>query len=68
LGSQGWIFVALVYAVVQLQWGSPLHGLFALGASLFYGLMVKATGSIAGVCISHGLLNIGLYLVFPHVF
>jgi membrane protease YdiL (CAAX protease family) len=68
LNSRGWIYIAIVYAVLQIGHGSALHCIFALGVGLFYGWIVKKTGSILGVAFSHGLLNIGLYLILPHLF
>jgi uncharacterized protein len=67
LGSEGWVFVALFYAQIQVSRGSPLHVLLALAVGLLYGLVVKKTGSIVGVSVSHGLMNIAMLLVFPHV-
>jgi uncharacterized protein len=67
LGSWGWVFVALYYAIIQLGNGSPLQAVFAFGVALFYGWIVKRTGSIVGVSLSHGLLNIGVFLIFPHM-
>lgn len=68
VNSWGWIYIAAVYAVMQIGQGSVLHCVFALGTGLFYGWVVKNTGSILGVACSHGLMNIGLYLILPHLF
>jgi uncharacterized protein len=67
LGSWGWVYVSLVYAILQLGLGSGTQVIFAFLVSLFFGWIVKKTGSIIGVSISHGLLNIGMFLVFPHL-
>jgi len=67
LGSWGWIYVACVFSVLQIGHLSALHWLFILMVGLFYGWSVKKTGSILGVSLSHGFINIGLYLVFPFV-
>ena len=67
LGSWGWIYVALIYTILQIGQGSVTHGVFAFIVALFFGWIVKKTGSIVGVSLSHGLLNVGLYLVLPHV-
>jgi membrane protease YdiL (CAAX protease family) len=67
LGSWGWVYVALVYVILQIGQGSVTHGVFAFIVALFFGWIVKKTGSIIGVSLSHGLLNIGLYLILPHV-
>jgi uncharacterized protein len=67
LGSWGWVYVALIYTVLQMGQGSVEHIVFVFLVSIFFGWIVKKTGSIIGVSVSHGLLNIALYLVLPHV-
>jgi uncharacterized protein len=67
LGSWDWIYIALIYAILQLGHGSLLFGVLAFLVSLFFGLIVKK-GSIIGVSIAHGLFNIGLYLIFAYTF
>jgi uncharacterized protein len=68
LGFWGWIYIASVYAVLQLGHGSLGHTLFSLGVALYFGWIVKKTGSIWGVGLAHGLLNVSLFLIFPHLF
>ena len=63
----GWIYVAALYTALQIGHMSALHCLMALGIALFYGWIVKRTKSIVGVTVSHGLVNVGLYLVYPFV-
>jgi uncharacterized protein len=67
LGSWGWVYIALIYTILQIGFGSALFCLFSLITSIFFGWIVKRTGSILGVCLAHGLLNIGLYLIFPYI-
>jgi uncharacterized protein len=67
LGSWGWVYVALIYAIFQMGQGSVEHIVFVFLVALFFGWIVKKTGSIIGVSISHGLLNIALYLILPHM-
>ena len=67
LGSWGWVYIAIVYAVLQIGHGSAGHCVFAFIVALFFGWVVKKTGSIVGVSLSHGVLNVGLYLILPHV-
>jgi len=67
LGAWGWVYVALIYAILQIRQGSVEHIVFVFIVALFFGWVVKKTGSIIGVSLSHGLLNIALYLVFPHI-
>lgn len=68
LGIGGWIYVALIATVLQLGYRSPWHALLALATALLYGWIVKKTGSISGIAVSHGLASICLYLVAPHIF
>jgi membrane protease YdiL (CAAX protease family) len=68
LGDYWWMYVAAVYAVLQIGQGSVWHCLVAFGMSLIFGWVVKRSGSIFGVSIAHGLINIGLFLVLPHLF
>ena len=68
LGAWGWIYTAVLWSVLQMGHHSVLHWFVALGMALFFGWMVKRSGSILGVSLSHGLVNIGLYLLFPFLF
>lgn len=67
LGSWGWIYVAVLYSMLQIGQLSVQYWSFVLLAAVFFGWIVKRTGSILGVSLSHGLLNIGMYLIFPSV-
>jgi uncharacterized protein len=67
LGSLGWVYVAVIYSLLQIGQGSVAHVVFVFFVALFFGWIVKKTGSIIGVSTSHGLLNIALYLVVPHL-
>ena len=66
LSSWNWVYVAVVYAIVQLGHRSVFHVIYAFIVSLFFGWIVKKTGSVIGVGICHGLINVGLYIVFPN--
>jgi membrane protease YdiL (CAAX protease family) len=68
VGAWGWIYVAVISSVLQIGHHSILHWVLALGMALLYGWIVKRTGSIVGVSLSHGIVNICLYLLFPFVF
>jgi len=65
--SWDWIYIVLIYSIMQINQKSVLHCTFAFAVALFYGWIVKKTGSILGVIISHSLLNISLFLMFPHI-
>ena len=68
LGRWGWLYIAVLFAVIQIGYLSAWHFCFVLLVALFFGWAVKRTGSILGVSLSHGLINICLYLVFPFIF
>lgn len=67
LGSWGWVYVAAIYTITQIGHKSLYHIIYAFLVSILFGWVVKKTGSILGTSISHGLLNVGLYLVLPHI-
>ncbi len=67
VGAWGWVYVAVMSSVLQIGHHSVVHWLVALGMALLYGWVVKRTGSILGVSLSHGIMNICLYLLFPFV-
>jgi membrane protease YdiL (CAAX protease family) len=68
LGAWGWVYTAILSSVLQMGHHSILHWFVALAMALFFGWIVKRSGSILGVSLSHGLVNIGLYLLFPFIF
>jgi uncharacterized protein len=67
LGNWDWIFVSMIYTVLQIGRGSILFCLFVFGVSLFFGFIAKKSESIVGVSLAHGLFNIGLFLVYAFV-
>jgi uncharacterized protein len=66
--SSGWILVAAIYSATQISYGSILHCLFSFLVALYFGWIVKRTGSIMGVSLCHGIINCGVYLILPHIF
>ena len=67
LGSRGWMYIALVFAVLHIGYLSIAHFGFILLVGIFFGWVVEKTGSILGVTLSHGIANICLFIVLPHV-
>jgi hypothetical protein len=58
--------VSAIFSILHL--GNSWHDcLFAAVVGVMYALVVKKTGSIYGVSISHGLINIVLFLVMPYL-
>jgi len=68
VGRRGWIYVAFLFAILQIGYLSALHFLFALAVGLFYGYVVLKGDSILGVSLSHGIANITLCLIAPFLF
>jgi len=67
-GWWGVIYVSLLFAIVHLIHHSLLDVGFVFVVGLFYGWVVKKTGSLLGVTLSHGITNIVLFLVAPLLF
>jgi len=65
LGHYAIPYIAGVYAMLHLGYRSALDVVFVFGVGLFFGWIVKWSGSILGVSLAHGLTNISLYLVLP---
>jgi hypothetical protein len=66
--SWGWwgiVYVSGVFAVLHMGFLSFTDLVFVFAVALFFGWMVKRTGSILGVSLSHGITNGILYLVIP---
>ncbi len=61
----GILFVSLLFAVLHTGWESWLDVLFVGSVGLGYSLIVRKTGSLLGVSISHGITNAMLFLIMP---
>ncbi|MFC1993437.1 lysostaphin resistance A-like protein [Chloroflexota bacterium] len=71
MGAFGWwgiIYVSLLFAVLHMGFNSWLDVVFVFGVALFFGFVVKRTGSLIGVTLSHGITNIMLLLIMPLFF
>ena len=64
---KGWgiVYVSLLFAILHMGFLSWIDVVFVFGVALFFGWVVKKTGSILGVTLSHGITNIVLFLVVP---
>jgi len=74
-GGWGIVYVGLLFAVVHMIHYSEIglnalliDMVFVFVVALFFGWVVKKTGSLFGVTLAHGLINIVLYLVAPFFF
>lgn len=57
---------ALMFAAFHLDGGHLTYVPFAAAYGLAFGLAVRRTGSLTGVAAAHGLLNVGMIVVWPH--
>jgi len=65
--NAGMVCVAAVFASLHISWLSMFEVLFVFCVGLFYGFLALKTGSILGVSLSHGLINVYLFLVAPSI-
>ena len=65
VGWWGWVYVAILFAVLHVGYLSVADFAFVLIVGLFFGWVVQKTGSLFGVTLSHGITNIVLYLIAP---
>lgn len=65
LGRFGLLYVALLFAVLHIGYGSILDMIFVLVVALLFGWVAEATWSLMGVTLAHGVTNIVLFLVMP---
>ncbi len=64
----GIIYVSLLFAVLHIGFLSLVDVVFVFIVALFFGWVVKKTGSLFGVSLAHGITNIILYLIVPFFF
>lgn len=61
----GLLGVSIIFAVLHIGWFSALDMLFVFAVGLIFGYAVLKTGSLIGASISHGLTNVGLFMIYP---
>jgi len=64
-GGWGIVYISLLFATLHMGFLSWIDVAFVFVIALFFGWVVKKTGSLLGVSLSHGITNIVLYLVAP---
>jgi CAAX amino terminal protease family. len=64
----GIMFVTALFTVLQISNRSPLDCLLAFSVGFLYAVVREKTGSLYGISISHGMMNIVLFLVAPAYF
>jgi hypothetical protein len=68
LGRWGIPYIAFIFAIVHLIHHSLIDIVFVFAVGLFFGLVVKKTGSLLGVTLSHGITNVILYVIIPSIY
>jgi len=68
LGWRGIIYVSFLFAILHVGWLSWVDVIFVFGVAMFFAWIVKRTGSLLGVTLSHALTNITLYFIAPFLF
>ncbi|MGE5221476.1 MAG: type II CAAX prenyl endopeptidase Rce1 family protein [Omnitrophica WOR_2 bacterium] len=64
-GRPGFWYVALVFTLLHLGYRSLLNLVFVLVVALYFSWITWRTGSVLGVGLAHGILNISMFLIFP---
>ncbi len=67
-GWWGVVYVSYLFSIVHWIHHSVLDIFFVFVVALFFGCVVKKTGSLSGVILAHGLANTVLFLVMPLIF
>ncbi|MBI4288682.1 MAG: CPBP family intramembrane metalloprotease [Chloroflexi bacterium] len=65
LGSWGWLYVSLLFAVLHLGFLAIADVLFVFAVAVYFAWAAKKSGSLLGVSLAHGLANTFLYVVIP---
>ena len=67
LGFSGIIMISLLFGALHIGNLTVLDVLLASGIGFLYALVVQITRSLYGVSISHGIINIMLFLIAPNL-
>lgn len=68
MGFYGIIYISALFGFLHIGNLSIFDVLLAFSIGFIYSLVVRKTDSIYGVSISHGVINIMLFLIAPHYF
>ena len=68
MGFSGIILVSVLFGFLHIGNLSLLDVLLAGSIGFLYSLVVRKTGSLFGVSVSHGVINIMLFLIAPFYF
>ncbi len=65
---QGLFFATLVFAILHVGYKSWIDVAFVFLIGLAFGFIWMKTRCLLGIVIAHGLVNIMLFMVLPHLF
>ncbi len=65
MGRQGMVYVSAIFAVLHIGHRSLVDVVFVFGVALLFGWFVQRTRSIVGVSLTHGMINIWIFLIAP---
>jgi membrane protease YdiL (CAAX protease family) len=68
MGFAGIVLISVLFGLLHIGNLSILDVLLTAGIAFVYALVVRRTGSIYGMSISHGFINIVLFLIAPAYF
>jgi membrane protease YdiL (CAAX protease family) len=68
MGFSGIIFISVLFGFLHIGNLSLLDVVLAGSIGFLYSLVVRKTGSLFGVGVSHGVINIVLFLIAPFYF
>ena len=68
MGLYGLFYISIIFGILHLGNLSIFDVILAFTIGFIYSLVVRKTGSIYGVSISHGLINIVLFLIAPQLY
>lgn len=61
------LFVSFIFSIMHLNYQAPLDLAFVFTVSLLFTAIVSFSRSILGVSLAHGFINIGMYILWPHL-
>jgi membrane protease YdiL (CAAX protease family) len=65
MGKWGLVYVSAIFAALHTGYRSLTDVFFVFGVALLFGWLVQRTRSIVGVSLTHGFINIWLFLIAP---
>lgn len=66
-GWTGLLYTSILFSVLHLGFLSVLDMAFVFAVAMLFAWLVNKTGSLLGVTLAHGLTNVGLYVILPHL-